>query len=80
MWKQGLIPEPIFSFYFNPYVLFYLIISNITNKLFSFFFRNPDVYPGGELIFGGPDPTKYLDSITYVDIIIRAYWEFMMNR
>ncbi|CAF3437460.1 unnamed protein product [Rotaria sp. Silwood1] len=58
MWQQGLIPDPIFSFYFNP---------------------NPNVYPGGELIFGGVDSTKYLDSITYVDVIIHAYWEFMMN-
>jgi hypothetical protein len=22
MWEQGLIPNPIFSFYFNPYVFF----------------------------------------------------------
>ncbi|CAF4524166.1 unnamed protein product, partial [Rotaria sp. Silwood2] len=58
MWQQGLIPNPIFSFYFNP---------------------NPNAYPGGELIFGGADLTRYLGSITYVDVIILAYWEFMMN-
>ncbi len=79
MWQQGLIPNPIFSFYFNPYVLFYLIFENIINKFF-FFFRNPDVYPGGELILGGSDPTKYSGSITYVDVIIRAYWEFIMDK
>ncbi|CAF1022503.1 unnamed protein product [Rotaria sordida] len=58
MWQQGLISNPIFSFYFNP---------------------NPNAYPGGELIFGGVDSTKYLGSITYVDVIIPAYWEFMMD-
>lgn len=46
----------------------------------SFFFRNPNVYPGGELIFGDIDPTKYSGSITYVDVIIHAYWEFFMNK
>jgi len=50
------------------------------NCVFFSFFRNPNIYPGGEFILGGVDPTKYSGSITYVDVIIHAYWEFMMNR
>jgi len=41
MWQQGLIPNPIFSFYFNPSVLSCLIISNIINKLLFFLFQKP---------------------------------------
>ncbi|CAM4831894.1 unnamed protein product [Rotaria magnacalcarata] len=52
----------------------------IPHPCFSFYFNpNPDAYPGGELIFGGVDSTRYSGSITYVDVVIRAYWEFMMN-
>ncbi|CAF0999471.1 unnamed protein product [Adineta steineri] len=75
MWQQGLITNPIFSFYFNPYI--YIIIDSLLN--ISLFISDPDAYPGGELIFGDVDSSKYSGSITYVNVIIHAYWEFMMN-
>ncbi|CAF4702779.1 unnamed protein product, partial [Rotaria socialis] len=33
---------------------------------------------GGELIFGGADPSKYTGSITYISVSIEGYWEFPM--
>ncbi|CAF1097565.1 unnamed protein product, partial [Didymodactylos carnosus] len=36
--------------------------------------------PGGELILGGVDTTKYQGAITYVSVNIQGYWEFTMTR
>jgi hypothetical protein len=43
-------------------------------------FRNPTVVPGGELILGGTDSSKYTGSITYVPVTVRGYWQFNINR
>ncbi|CAF1077693.1 unnamed protein product [Adineta steineri] len=59
MWMQNLIPQPIFSFYFNP---------------------DSSATPGGELIFGGADTSKYTGAITYVNVSVQGYWQFNMNR
>ncbi|CAF1057428.1 unnamed protein product [Adineta steineri] len=58
MYKQNLIPQPIFSFYFNP---------------------DSSVVPGGELILGGVDTTKYIGSVTYVNVTVQGYWQFQAN-
>ncbi|CAF3408549.1 unnamed protein product [Rotaria socialis] len=58
MWAQGLIPFPVFSFYFNP---------------------NSTVVPGGELILGGVDTSKYSGSITYVHVTVQGYWQFLLD-
>ncbi|CAF1049690.1 unnamed protein product [Adineta steineri] len=58
MYKQNLIPQPIFSFYFNP---------------------DSSVVPGGELILGGVDTTKYTGSVTYVNVTVQGYWQFQAN-
>ena len=43
-------------------------------------FSNENAASGGELIFGGIDPSKYTGSITYVPVAIEGYWEFQMTR
>jgi len=52
----------------------------ISEPIFSFYL-NPNEYAasGGELIFGGIDPSKYTGSITYVPVAIEGYWEFQMT-
>ncbi|CAM4878847.1 unnamed protein product [Rotaria socialis] len=51
----------------------------IPQAIFSFYL-NPDTNAtsGGELIFGGADPSKYTGSITYISVSIEGYWEFPM--
>ncbi|CAF0960713.1 unnamed protein product [Adineta ricciae] len=52
----------------------------INHPSFSFYFNpDPNVYPGGELILGGIDSSRYTGSITYTDVIIPAYWEFQLT-
>ncbi|CAF2033938.1 unnamed protein product [Rotaria magnacalcarata] len=52
----------------------------IPQAIFSFYL-NPDTNAtsGGELIFGGADPSKYTGSITYISVSIEGYWEFPMT-
>ena len=42
--------------------------------------RNPSASPGGELILGALDGTKYSGSVIYADVVRRAYWEFLLDR
>ncbi|CAF3328194.1 unnamed protein product [Rotaria socialis] len=53
----------------------------IPQAIFSFYL-NPDTNAtsGGELIFGGADPSKYTGSITYISVSIEGYWEFPMAK
>jgi hypothetical protein len=43
-------------------------------------FRNDAVTPGGELILGGVDTSKYTGSITYVNVTVQGYWQFGVDR
>ncbi|CAF4211326.1 unnamed protein product, partial [Adineta steineri] len=45
-----------------------------------FLFRDSSATPGGELIFGGADTSKYTGAITYVNVSVQGYWQFNMNR
>jgi hypothetical protein len=38
------------------------------------------VTPGGELILGGEDTTKFVGSITYVNVNVPGYWQFQADR
>ncbi len=43
-------------------------------------FRDDTVTPGGELILGGADTTKYTGSIAYVNVTVQGYWQFGVDR
>ncbi|KAK8630216.1 hypothetical protein V6N13_079019 [Hibiscus sabdariffa] len=58
MVNQGLVKEPVFSFWLN---------------------RNPEDDLGGELVFGGMDPTHYKGDHTYVPVTHKGYWQFDMG-
>ncbi|XP_020099337.1 aspartic proteinase oryzasin-1-like [Ananas comosus] len=58
MVKQGLIKEPVFSFWFN---------------------RNEEDGEGGEIVFGGVDPSHYKGKHTYVPVTQKGYWQFEMG-
>ncbi|CAN6354319.1 unnamed protein product [Urochloa humidicola] len=58
MVKQGLISDPVFSFWFN---------------------RHAGEGEGGELVFGGMDPSHYKGDHTYVPVTQKGYWQFNMG-
>merc|ERR1712002_793890 len=50
--------------------------------VFSFYIkRHPNGADddGGELLFGGSDPSKYKEPMTYVPVSQQGYWEFVMD-
>lgn len=52
-------------------------------KLFFFlifyFYRDPSNTEGGEIIFGGSDPEKYVKPFMYFPITEKGYWQFEMD-
>lgn len=58
MVEQGLVSEPVFSFWFN---------------------RHSDEGEGGEIVFGGMDPSHYKGNHTYVPVSQKGYWQFEMG-
>ncbi|XP_022720635.1 aspartic proteinase-like [Durio zibethinus] len=58
MIKQGLIKEPVFSFWLN---------------------HNVEEEVGGEIVFGGVDPSHYKGKHTYVPVTQKGYWQFDMG-
>jgi len=38
------------------------------------------VVSGGELILGGEDTSKFIGSITYVNVSVQGYWQFKIGR
>ncbi|GAU35494.1 hypothetical protein TSUD_384490 [Trifolium subterraneum] len=41
--------------------------------------RNPKSEEGGELVFGGVDPTQFKVEHTYVPVTTKGYWQFSMG-
>lgn len=54
MVNQGLVKEPVFSFWLN---------------------RNLDGEEGGQLVFGGVDPSHHKGEHTYVPVTRKGYWQ-----
>ncbi|XP_023159695.2 lysosomal aspartic protease-like [Drosophila hydei] len=49
----------------------------VATPVFSFYLaRNGTSQQGGELIFGGSDPSLYKGSMVYTDITEQSYWQF----
>jgi len=48
--------------------------------IFSFYIkRHGNEQDGGELLFGGSDPSKYKGDFVYVPVTAQGYWEFTMD-
>ncbi|XP_070306552.1 napsin-A isoform X3 [Odocoileus virginianus] len=49
--------------------------------VFSFYLnRNPEAADGGELVLGGSDPAHYIPPLTFVPVMIPAFWQIHMER
>ncbi|XP_072212396.1 cathepsin E [Excalfactoria chinensis] len=40
---------------------------------------NPDSSPGGELIFGGFDPSRFLGTLHWVPVTVQGYWQIKLD-
>lgn len=45
----------------------------------KFNFRNSSSVEGGEIIFGGSDPEKYIEPFIYVPVIDKGFWIFSLD-
>uniref|UniRef100_A0A0D9WJU8 Peptidase A1 domain-containing protein n=2 Tax=Leersia perrieri TaxID=77586 RepID=A0A0D9WJU8_9ORYZ len=52
----------------------------VSDPVFSFWFnRHSDEGEGGEIVFGGMDPSHYKGNHTYVPVTRKGYWQFDMG-
>ena len=77
MIDQGLVSDPVFSFWLSR--LYSLIPFRLEIFDQDFFFRNPDAAEGGEITFGGADPDRYTGEISWAPVTRQAYWQFKVD-
>lgn len=53
--------------------------NNYLRDIVAEFRRDPTSGSGGELVFGGSDPDKYTEPLTYVSLTERGYWQFGLD-
>lgn len=52
----------------------------VTTPVFAFWLnRDPNHPPGGELVLGGVDPTRYTGSFSYTPVTKKGYWQFQVK-
>lgn len=62
---------------------FYNILAQqlVPKPVFSFYLnRNTSSTRGGEIVFGGSDPSHYVKPMTYVPVIKEGYWQIKMDQ
>eukprot|EP01092_Planopodium_desertum_P012701 TRINITY_DN6007_c0_g1_i1.p1 TRINITY_DN6007_c0_g1~~TRINITY_DN6007_c0_g1_i1.p1 ORF type:complete len:370 (-),score=95.83 TRINITY_DN6007_c0_g1_i1:374-1483(-) len=61
-------------------VFYNMISQQLSQPLFGFWLnRNASSTIGGEITFGGTDPSHYSGTINYVPLTNETYWEFQMD-
>lgn len=75
MIAQGLVEEPVFSFWLNRCALKFCHVA-IFLIVWSFLRDINDPENGGEIVFGGSNPNHYSGEITWVPVTRKAYWQF----
>lgn len=73
MYKQGLIPQPVFGLYFNPYDRISHFFRVSTNKCNFSFFRVGSNDTTSSMTLGGVDRTHFIGDITWAPIEAEAW-------
>lgn len=42
--------------------------------------RNPDSSLGGEVLFGGFDPSRFLGTLHWVPVTVQGYWQIQVDK
>lgn len=42
--------------------------------------RNPDSSLGGEVLFGGFDPSRFLGTLHWVPVTQQGYWQIQLDK
>ena len=85
LFDQKQISEKVFSFYLNRYIYMDPIqikTQGLFKNSFICLFKRDlhDMTYGGEITFGGIDPSFYTGNVYYVPLSIKTDWQFKMEK